>query len=102
MNSPRSSFPDGAGSRLRTTLATIEREISLLHLARPATDDDSRAPPNGLSAAFSDLVQQLGLGPEPEVRECPVCKHIGMRAATVCGYCWTKLTPLTGPDGVAA
>jgi hypothetical protein len=44
-------------------------------------------------AAVTDLVDQLALGSEPEVRECPVCKHIGMRAATLCGYCWTKLTP---------
>jgi hypothetical protein len=27
-------------------------------------------------------------------RRCPVCQHIGQRAATLCGYCWTKLTPL--------
>lgn len=29
-------------------------------------------------------------------RSCPVCgKHI-MALATLCGYCWTKVTPLAG------
>jgi hypothetical protein len=97
MNSPQFSAPDTARSRLRATVATIEREIS-----RPpsqVTDDGSRSPPNGLAASWADLVEQLALGPEPEMRQCPVCKHFGMRAATLCGYCWTKLTPPTGRDG---
>jgi hypothetical protein len=99
MNSPRSSVPDAARSRLRATVAMIEREIS--RLPRRVTDDEIRSPANGLLASFTDLVEQLALGPEPEVRECPVCKHIGMRAATLCGYCWTKLTPPAGRAGVA-
>ncbi len=98
MNSPRLSVPDAARSRLRATVATIEREIS--RLPRQVTGDDSRSPPKGLLASFTDLVEQLELGPEPEVRHCPVCKHIGIRTATLCGYCWTKLTPPTGRDGV--
>jgi hypothetical protein len=69
----------------------MEREIS--GLPRQATGEDGKSPPSGLLASFSDLVEQLALGPEPEVRRCPVCQHIGMREATVCGYCWTKLTP---------
>jgi hypothetical protein len=96
MNSTRLSVPDAARSRLRATVATIELEIS--RLPRQVTDDDSRSPPSDLLASFTDLVEQLALGPEPEVRRCPVCKHIGMRTATLCGYCWTKLTPPTGRD----
>jgi hypothetical protein len=72
-------------------VATIEREIA--GLPGQVTDHDGRSQPNGLLASWNDLVEQLALGPEPEVRECPVCRHIGMRAATRCGYCWTKLTP---------
>lgn len=97
MSSPGLSVADAARSRLRTTVATLEREIS--HVPRQATGD-SKGPPSGLLASFTDLVDQLALGPEPEVRECPVCKNIGMRAATVCGYCWTKLTPPAGRDGL--
>lgn len=47
-----------------------------------------------LRSSWAELLKLLALGPEPEVRECPVCKHIGMCAATRCGYCWTKLSPL--------
>ena len=98
MNSPRFTLPDAVRSRLRATVATIDREIS--RLPRQVTADDSGSPPNGLLASFTDLVEQLALGPEPDVRQCPVCQHIGMRAATLCGHCWTKLTPPTERDGV--
>jgi hypothetical protein len=94
MNSPQLAVADAARARLRTTLATIEREISRLP-SQPA-GDDGKSPPSDLLASFADLVEQLALGPEPEVRHCPVCGNIGMRAATRCGYCWTKLTPLPG------
>ncbi|HTP25328.1 MAG TPA: hypothetical protein VMK12_06670, partial [Anaeromyxobacteraceae bacterium] len=81
MSNPRVTVPDAARSRLRATVATIQRE--LLRLPGQVGDDDSRGPLNALLASFADLVEQLALGPEPEVRECPVCKHIGMRAATL-------------------
>ena len=84
------SGPDAVRSELRASVAAIERELT--HL---------QDPPSALLSYWADMVKQLALGPEPEVRECPVCKHIGMRAATLCGYCWTKLTPPTGPDGAA-
>jgi hypothetical protein len=95
MNSTLLSGPDAARSRLRATVATIERDIS--RLPRQLPDDDSKSPLRGLLASFADLVEQLQLGPEPELRECPVCGHSGMRAATLCGYCWAKLIPPTEP-----
>ena len=82
MSSPESQSFEPTKARLRTTIATMEKEIASL----PGQG-------SGLRASFNDLVTQLGLGPEPEVRVCPVCKHIGMRDATVCSHCWTKLTP---------
>lgn len=42
-------------------------------LPRRVTGDDGRNPPNGLLASFRALVSQLDLGPEPQLRECPVC-----------------------------
>jgi len=90
MNSHEIIGPDAARSRLRATVATVELELSRL----PVQGDGNESPPTGLRASFADLVDQLALGPEPEVRECPVCRHTGMRAATRCGYCWTKLAPL--------
>lgn len=102
MNSPQFSVPDSARSRLRATVATVDHEIrrEISRLPIQITDDDGKKPTNGLAASWADLVEQLALGPEPEVRECPVCKHIGMRAATLCGHCWTKLTPPPGRDGI--
>jgi hypothetical protein len=96
MNSQQSSGPDAARSRLRATVATIQRDIS--RLPRQATDADSTSPMSCLVASFAELVEQLGLGPEPEVRQCPACKQIVMLAATRCGYCWIELTPATAAD----
>ena len=96
MNSQRSIGPDAVRSRLRATMATMEREIA--RLPRQVADADTTSPMNGLLASFADLVEQLELGPEPEVRQCPVCKQVVMLAATRCGYCWTKMTPSTAGD----
>jgi len=83
---------DPARSRLRATVATIGRELASLE-APGAAVVDGKASHDALRASFADLVDQLALGPEPEVRECPNCGGIGMRAATTCGTCWAKLTP---------
>lgn len=78
--------PEAARSRLRATVGRIGREISRLP---DQTTDGGGARPNGLLAFYVDLVEQLGLGPEPDLRTCPVCGHVGRSAATRCGYCWT-------------
>jgi hypothetical protein len=83
--------PDAARSRLRTTVATIEREIA--RLKKDGASGDDKSPLDGLIAPWGELVAQLALGPEPEVRECPSCSGIGIREATLCGFCWTKLEP---------
>lgn len=98
-NGPRSFPPQEARSRLRATIATVEQEIA--RLPREVTHDASRSAPQGLIASFTELVEQLALGPEPEHRSCPVCQHVGMRAATICGYCWTRLAPERAGDGIA-
>jgi hypothetical protein len=86
-----SDRPDSERSRLRAIVATLEQEIA--QLPKPMAAADGTTPPDAMRASWAQLVAILALGPEPEVRECPVCKHVGMRMATVCGYCWTKLTP---------
>ena len=50
--------------------------------------------PDALRASFTELVGLLELGPASETRSCPRCKHVVMRAAPRCGYCWTKLPSL--------
>jgi len=95
MKSSLSYTADQARSRLRATLTTMEREIA--DLTRRITIDE-RDPTCGLAASWRDLVEQLALGPEPELRQCPVCGNVTMRKATLCGHCWTKLTPPAGPE----
>jgi hypothetical protein len=82
---------DPARSRLRATIATMEKELSSLRAS--SAKGGGGGAYDALIASFDDLVRQLALGPEPEVRECPKCGGIGMRFATLCGSCWTKLTP---------
>jgi len=77
--------------RLRGVVATIDRELSRLALEAPP--GDHREAERGLMASWAQLVEILALGMAPEVRECPVCKHVCMRAATLCGHCWTRMTP---------
>ena len=66
----------------------------------PEEGSDGKTALTGLTGPWAELVAQLALGPEPEVRECPSCEAIGMREATKCGFCWTKLAPL--PPKVAS
>ena len=96
MNDSSDSVPDSKRSRLRGTIAAIEREV-----ARLPPEVTSATAADGLRASVADLVGQLALGPEPAYRQCPVCKQVGMRAATVCGHCWTSLTPSSSPDILA-
>jgi hypothetical protein len=79
------STPDAARTRLRASLAALEEQIHRLPVG-PVDD--------GVRASFVQLVDQLALGPEPRWRNCPTCQHVGMEAATRCGFCWSKLPPL--------
>ena len=99
MNDSRDSVPDSKRSRLRATIAAIERELA--RFPTEVTNDNRATPADSLRASVADLVGQLALGPETAYRQCPVCKRVGMRVATVCGYCWTKLAPPPAPESVA-
>jgi len=74
---------------LRTLVAAVQAGVSRA-VAPASTGDDKQA----LTRAWDSLVQHLALGPAPATRNCPRCDHEIMRAATVCGYCWSKLSPL--------
>jgi hypothetical protein len=71
---------------LRPIVESVDREMSRL-LARP--DSDTSA----LLASWAQLIEYLKLGPAPELRACPFCGSVGMRAATRCGTCWKTLVP---------
>ena len=91
MIAPLLDGPDPVRSRLRTAVAEVDRQLSLLRSEDAAASKTTAA--DGLLARWADVIELLALGPEPEVRECPYCGHKGMRAATRCGHCWAKLTP---------
>jgi hypothetical protein len=74
---------------LRPIVEALDREMSRLH-ARP---DVAGADNTALLASWGKLVEFLALGPPPELRACPSCGSVGMRAATRCGICWRKLEP---------
>ena len=46
-----------------------------------------------LSTSWSALVQLIAEPPTASMRKCPRCSHMGLSAATRCGYCWVKLDP---------
>jgi hypothetical protein len=54
---------------------------------------------NAVRDVFTALQGELDLGPEERVGPCPVCGSIGMSAATRCGTCWSKLTPVAAEVG---
>ncbi|MBI5547454.1 MAG: hypothetical protein HY901_26530 [Deltaproteobacteria bacterium] len=97
MTSPRCPGPDAERSRRRATVASAERELSLL--PRQEATDDGKGTTSAHAASWADLVGQLALSPDLEVRECPICSHIGLRAVTICAYCCKKLTAPAGLDG---
>ena len=101
VNNRQPSLPDEKRAQLRTLVETINREMA--RLPRPAEIDVGDESTDELIVSWSALVGLLGLGPAPETRECPVCAHVGMLAATRCGYCWAPLpTPATTPVGPPA
>jgi hypothetical protein len=73
---------------LRPIIEALEVEMSRL-AARPGIAGENAA----LLASWAELVEYLSLGPAPELRTCPSCGAVGMRAATLCGTCWARLAP---------
>lgn len=76
------SYGDKSVATLRCLVTAIERQFALV------------PPPEKVRAAWAELVDVLALGPPPDLRTCPTCCEIGMRAATRCIRCWSSLPPL--------
>jgi hypothetical protein len=96
MERQRVELQDAARGDLRTLVAMIDRGMACL--PSQAATEEAQAATGLLLASWAELVKSLALGAAPEVRDCPVCKHSGMRAATRCGYCWSKLSPPDSGD----
>ena len=72
--------------KLQGAVEQVDREIADLE---PSANGASFR----LGLAWSRLVGILALEPPRALRACPRCGELGMREATVCGYCWLKLVP---------
>ncbi len=71
---------------IRALVESVSSEMTALSVG---PTDLHRGSLDPLAEAWEHLVDALALPPEP-TRVCPVCGHLGMSLATVCGYCWTK------------
>jgi hypothetical protein len=80
---------------LRPIVEALDREMS--RFLSGGADAANRV---ALLACWAKLVEFLALAPTPELRECPLCRSKGVRAASLCGMCWTKLEPYP-PLGIA-
>lgn len=78
---------DSRGARNASLHALVVEVERVLRQVEPSTVRDE------LRASWGQLVGALALDRLSELRACPICEHVGMRAATRCSYCWTKLVP---------
>ncbi|MBI5071086.1 MAG: hypothetical protein HZB56_22945 [Deltaproteobacteria bacterium] len=74
---------------VREAMQSVEQALA----AAPGGDALDR-----LRTSWTRLVDVLALGPAPALRTCPNCGATGMREATRCGTCWSKLVP-PGAEG---
>lgn len=77
---------DNSSPELRAAVAAVERAITSLPVGANEDIEGTQ-----LRKAWQDLVVRMDIGPAPETRECPFCKHTVMKLATRCGYCWHSL-----------
>ena len=80
---------DEKNAGIHNVVGVIEQQLA--HLPSPENAE--------LRASWGQLMKLLDLQPVHQLRECPTCGFVGMRAATRCGHCWTALVP---PPAIAA
>lgn len=95
MSNVQLELPGSDRAILRTAVESIEQQMA--SLATQTTVDAYRAAATTLAASWGELTKLLALGEAAPLRKCPRCERLGMRTATLCGYCWLKLSPL-GPE----
>lgn len=100
MNNLMLSFSGADLTRLRTLVAAVSKEIALV--PRAAATAEPQTPKTALEITWSNLIQMLDLGTEPEMRECPECKHLCPVGATRCVHCWSSLPALKVRETLAA
>lgn len=71
--------------QLRALMARMQEHVTVA--AKSTASDEDRTE---LTKTWAALVAHLNVEPAPDLRACPHCKREIMRAATLCGHCWTK------------
>jgi hypothetical protein len=99
MNNLMLRFSAADVSRLRTLVAGVEKEMALV--LSSLTTAEGQPQKTALEMTWSNLVGMLDLGPEPEMRVCPECKHLCMAGATLCGNCWNHLPAIATREKAA-
>jgi hypothetical protein len=95
MTTQRNPLRDTGESQAKAALrvAVTEMEGALARLSS-ATSMEDNARLEAVRTSWRDVVEILGLGPVPEIRQCPRCGATAMKAATRCSNCWSSLTPV--------
>jgi hypothetical protein len=99
MNNQMLTFSGTDLSKLRTLVTAVGIEIA--HVPGAATTAGNQSTKTDLATTWSNLVTMLDLGSEPEIRECPQCKHACAIGASRCGHCWTSLPALSRKEKLA-
>lgn len=81
-------------TRLAATAKHLDEAARQAEPASPAAFAAAAAELRRAGVAVADLVRLCSGEPEVDLRPCPACGKIVRAAARLCGYCWTKLTPL--------
>jgi hypothetical protein len=81
-----SAHPDGERHELRR----LAHDLDVALAGVRAGELDALAK---VDEAWRVFGARLALGPDPAVVHCPSCDATIMRDATLCGHCWTKLSP---------
>lgn len=74
---------DESRDKVRSMMQALRVQVEPLMASHPT-----------LVASFGALEKELDLGEPRRLRKCPACGSSGMAEATICGTCWTKLTPV--------
>lgn len=80
-----------ARSRMRVLVARVDAELGSLQASH--RDSARSSETDALAQTWRELVAELALGPEPELRSCPHCQRRVLRQATRCRYCMRQSAP---------
>ncbi len=89
MNNLRLNLSGAELSRLRTLVEAVAEQVRLV--TGTVASGTGATPKSALATTWSNLVEMLDLGTEPEMRTCPSCHGQCMVGATRCGNCWASL-----------